>query len=86
MATWVVQTRGKYSGRIGTVEFDYAQLSKEIGNIHLGCDINVRFGAGGPVVGLKWSSVRKATQAEIAEKLGCRVQDLPSYLISEHPE
>jgi hypothetical protein len=61
MATWVVQTRGKYVGRIGTVDFDHAQWSKDMGFLHLGRDIDVRFGAGGPIVGLKWSSVRKAT-------------------------
>ncbi|MER9176257.1 hypothetical protein NKH72_22015 [Mesorhizobium sp. M0955] len=87
MAAWVVQTRGKYRGRIGTIDFDHAQWSKDMGYpAHLGRDIDVRFGSGGPTVGLKWSSVRKATQAEIADKLGCRVEDLPSYIVSEHPE
>lgn len=86
MATWVVQTRGKYRGRIGVVDFDHAQWSKDMGRSHLGRDIDVRFGSGGPVAGLKWSSVRKATQSEIAKEMGCRVKDLPEYLTSEHPE
>ncbi|MBA8881786.1 hypothetical protein [Phyllobacterium myrsinacearum] len=69
MADWVVQTRGRYAGRIGTV-----QLDDDLGFKH------VRFGPRDPIVMLRDASLRQATQTEIADRLGCRVQDLPPYL------
>jgi hypothetical protein len=86
MASWVVQTRGKYAGRIGVLQLDLQELNEAALIEHVGPDIRVRFGAGGPVCDLKRSSVRRATRAEIAEKLGCRIQDLPDCVFKEHPE
>ncbi|AGC36106.1 hypothetical protein B7L88_gp062 [Rhizobium phage RHEph10] len=77
MADWIVQTRGKYRGRIGVVDLDLADE---------GGFVTARFGSDGPVATLAPTSIRKATQSEIAEKLGCKPADLPDYLKRSHPE
>lgn len=73
---WVSQTRGKYRGRVGVI----------INDDELGSYVIVRFGSGGPESVLKRTSTRRATQAEIAEKLGCRPVDLPNDIRKRHWE
>ena len=78
MADWIVQTRGKYRGRIGVIVDGDIDIT---GRYEL-----CRFGSGGPTKWLRTTSFRKATQSEIAKVMGCRPRDLPEYLKKDHPE
>jgi hypothetical protein len=75
MADWIVQTRGKYRGSIGVIVSGQSEFGRKL----------CRFGSDGPSRFLSSDAFRKATQSEIAEKLGCSPRDLPSYLKEAHP-
>jgi hypothetical protein len=76
MNVWRVAERGRYAGAVGLVAADGVDP-------HNNKLVQLQIGAGGPIVWMRLTSTRLATLAEIAEKMGCRVRDLPEELVEE---
>ena len=57
---WVIQTRGKYRGRLGLVY----RVHKNDRRAYLNGQAVVQFGSGGPFQRLRFSSLRLASEEE----------------------
>ncbi len=73
---WVVQKRGRYRGRVGTIHAvrsgRYCTIPSYI----------VQFGPSGPFTRLQEGSLECATRADAAKTLGCGIEGLGPDIIA----